>query len=189
LGAYIDRLIIPKAHLYKGDGFNFMGDPEGLFSTIPAVVSVFAGYFSPVSGYAIEPVKSRTSIGLILFGIGCLIIGWAWGFAFPINKKTVDEFLCSFYSGWALILLAACYELIEVRRIRRWSKGFEVMGLNAIAIFVASILLIKILVKTNIGSGEKAPSTFDWIYNNLFVPWAGALMVHYCLPLSPCYFG
>jgi predicted acyltransferase len=29
-------------------------------------------------------------------------------------------------------------------------------------------------VKTNIGSGEKAPSTFDWIYNNLFVPWAGA---------------
>ncbi len=24
-------LIIPSSHLYKGDGFNFMGDPEGLF--------------------------------------------------------------------------------------------------------------------------------------------------------------
>ncbi len=45
-GAYIDRLIIPKVHLYKGDRFNFMGDPEGLFSTIPAIVSVLAGYFT-----------------------------------------------------------------------------------------------------------------------------------------------
>lgn len=171
--AFVDRLIIPKAHLYKGDGFNFMGDPEGLFSTIPAVVSVFAGYFA---GQWIrnQPVKSRTSVGLVLFGIGCLIIGWAWGLTFPINKKLWTSSYVVFTSGWALILLAACYELIEVRRIRRWSKGFEVMGLNAIAIFVASVLLIKILVKTNIGSGEKAPNTFDWIYNNLFVPWAGA---------------
>ena len=48
------------------------------------------------------------------------------------------------------------------------------MGLNAIAIFVASVLLIKVLVKTNIGSGEKALSTYDWIYQNLFASWAGA---------------
>jgi predicted acyltransferase len=40
LGAYLDRLIIGTAHLYKGDNFNSMGDPEGLFSTLPAVVSV-----------------------------------------------------------------------------------------------------------------------------------------------------
>jgi predicted acyltransferase len=172
-GAFVDRLIIPSSHLYKGDGFNFKGDPEGLFSTIPAIASVFAGYFAG-EWIRNQPVKSRTSIGLILFGIGCLIIGWVWGLTFPINKKLWTSSYVIFTSGWALILLAGCYELIEVRRIRRWSKAFEVMGLNAIAIFVASVLLIKILVKTNIGSGEKAPNTFDWIYNNLFVPWAGA---------------
>ncbi|MBD0346502.1 MAG: DUF1624 domain-containing protein, partial [Coleofasciculus sp. Co-bin14] len=44
LGAYIDRLIIGTAHLYKGDKFNSMGDPEGLFSTLPAVVTVLLGY-------------------------------------------------------------------------------------------------------------------------------------------------
>ena len=45
-GAYINRLIIPKIHLYEWDDFNFMGDPEGLFSTIPAAVRVLAGYFT-----------------------------------------------------------------------------------------------------------------------------------------------
>ena len=174
LGAYVDRLIIAKVHLYKGDGFNFLGDPEGLFSTIPAIVSVLAGYFTG-EWIRSKPVKTRTSIGLGLFGIGCLIIGWAWGWTFPINKKLWTSSYVVFTSGWALLLLGACYELIEVRLIRRWSKPFEIMGLNAIALFVASVLLIKILAKTTVGSGENAPSTYNWIYQNFFASWAGAL--------------
>jgi predicted acyltransferase len=173
-GAYIDRLIIPKVHLYKGDRFNFMGDPEGLFSTIPAIVSVLAGYFTG-QWIRSQTVQSRTSIGLALFGIGCLIVGWAWGWTFPINKKLWTSSYVVFTTGWALLLLAACYELIEVRLIRRWSKPFEIMGLNAIALFVASVLLIKVLVRTNIGSGKNAPSTYNWIYQNVFASWAGAL--------------
>jgi predicted acyltransferase len=173
-GAYIDRMIIPKAHLYKGDGFNFMGDPEGLFSTIPAIVSVLAGYFTG-QWIRSQPVQSRTSIGLGLFGVGCLIIGWAWGWTFPINKKLWTSSYVFFTSGWALLLLAACYELIEVQRNRRWSKPFEIMGLNAIALFVPSVLLIKILVKTTIGTGKDAPSTYNWIYQNFFASWAGLL--------------
>ncbi|KAB8332178.1 acyltransferase family protein [Scytonema tolypothrichoides VB-61278] len=173
-GAYIDRLIIPQAHLYKGDGFKNLGDPEGLFGTIPAIVSVLAGYFA---GQWIreQPVKSRTSVGLVLFGIGCLIIGWAWGWTFPINKKLWTSSYVIFTSGWALLLLASCYELIEVRRVRRWDKPFEVLGLNAISLFVASVLLIKVLVRTKVGSGENAPNTYDWIYQNVFASWAGAL--------------
>jgi len=171
-GAYIDRWIIPKAHLYAGDGFKNLGDPEGLFSTIPAVVSVLAGYFT---GQWIrnQQVQTRTSVGLALFGIGCLILGWAWGWVFPINKKLWTSSYVVFTSGWALLLLAACYELIEVRLIKRWSKPFEIMGLNAIALFVASVLLIKILVRTKIGTGETAISTYNWIYQNIFASWAG----------------
>jgi predicted acyltransferase len=171
-GAYIDRLIIPKAHLYAGDGFKNLGDPEGVFSSIPAIVSVLAGYFTG-EWIRSQPKQSRTSVGLVLFGIGCLIIGWVWGWTFPINKKLWTSSYVIFTSGWALLLLAACYELIEVRLIRRWSKAFQIMGLNAIALFVASVLLIKILVKTHIGSGESAPSTYNWIYQNLFASWAG----------------
>jgi predicted acyltransferase len=173
-GAYVDRFIISQAHLYKGDGFNNLGDPEGLFSTIPAVVSVLFGCFAG-QWIRSQSVNTRTTVGLVLFGIGCLIIGWAWGWTFPINKKLWTSSYVIFTTGWALLLLAACYELMEVRRLRSWGKPFEVMGLNAIALFVSSVVLIKILVRTKVGSGENAPSTYNWIYQNLFASWAGAV--------------
>lgn len=174
IGAYLDRLIIGTAHLYKGDNFNSLGDPEGLFSTIPAIVSVLFGYFTG-EWLRKQPIKSRTSIGLVLVGISCLIIGQVWGFWFPINKKLWTSSYVVFTTGWALLLLAACYELIEVRNLRRWGKPFEIMGLNAIFVFAASVLMIKILVKTHIGSGEKAPNTYTWIYEHFFTSSAGAM--------------
>ncbi|NEQ24947.1 MAG: DUF1624 domain-containing protein [Microcoleus sp. SIO2G3] len=174
LGAYIDRLVIGTAHLYKGDNFNSLGDPEGLFSTIPAVVSVLFGYFIG-DWLRQQPIKSRTSWNLVLLSLSCLIIGQLWDFGFPINKKLWTSSYVFFATGWALLSFAACYELIEVRQQRRWGKPFEVTGLNAIFLFVASVLLIKILVKTHIGTGENAPTTYTWIYEHLFVPWAGAM--------------
>jgi predicted acyltransferase len=33
---------------------------------------------------------------------------------------------------------------------------------------MASIILIKVLVKTKIGVGEEAPMTYTWIYENIF---------------------
>ena len=172
-GAFIDRLIIPKAHLYKGDGFNFMGDPEGLFSTIPAIVSVLAGYFTGEWIKDKKQATSQTSMDLVLFGLCCLVIAIIWDVAFPMNKKLWTSSYVLFTSGWALMLLAACYELIEVRLIKRWSKPFEIMGLNAIALFVASVFLIKIAAKTQLGTGETAVSIYNWIYQNIFASWAG----------------
>lgn len=173
-GAYLDRLIISTAHLYKGDNFNSMGDPEGLFSTLPAVVSVLLGDFTG-DWLRKQPVKSRTSMALVLVGLSCLVVGQVWGFWFPINKKLWTSSFVVFTTGWALLLLAACYEWIEVRQRRRWGKPLEIMGLNAIFVFVASVLMIKILVKTHIGTGDKAPTTYTWIYEHLFVPWTGAM--------------
>ena len=172
-GAFIDRLIIPKAHLYKGDGFNFLGDPEGLFSTIPAIVSVLAGYFTGEWIKDKKQATSQTSMDLVLFGLCCLVIAIIWDVAFPINKKIWTSSYVLFTTGWALMLLAACYELIEVRLIKRWSKPFEIMGLNAIALFVASVFLIKITAKTQLGTGETAVSIYNWIYQNIFASWSG----------------
>jgi predicted acyltransferase len=170
--AYIDRHIISQQHLYRADNFNLMGDPESLFGTLPAIVNVLAGYFTG-DWLRIQPVKSRTTIGLILFGLICLICGWAWGWFFPINKKLWTSSYVLFSTGWSLLLLAACYELIEVRQYRRWSRPFEVMGLNAIFAFVASVLLIKTLVKTYIANGDNTLTTYTWIYQHIFASWAG----------------
>jgi predicted acyltransferase len=169
LGGYVDRLILGSQHLYKGGPF----DPEGLLSTLPAVVTVLIGYFTG-EWLRVQPIKTRTSVNLALCGLSCVVIGHLWGFLFPINKQLWTSSYVVFTAGWALLLLAACYETIEVREWK-WGRPFEIMGLNAIFLFVASGIVARILLKTHIGTGKNAPTTYTWIYENWFMPWAGPL--------------
>lgn len=169
LGGYVDRLILGSQHLYKGGPF----DPEGLLSTLPASVTVLIGYFTG-EWLRVQPMKTGTSLNLVISGLCCLVIGHLWGFLFPINKQLWTSSYVVFTAGWALLLLAACYETIEVRKWK-WGWPFEIMGLNAIFLFVASGIVARVLLKTHIGSGENAPTTYTWIYENWFVPWAGPL--------------
>jgi predicted acyltransferase len=168
LGAFIDRFLIARAHLYKGDSWANMGDPEGLFGTLPAVVSTLIGYFTGEWLRAQER-ESRTSMSLVFAALLCLAAGKVWGWDFPINKKMWTSSYVLFMGGMALLLFSALYEWIEVRRERRGIFAFEVMGLNSIAVFTASVFEIKILVKTNIGE----TSAYDWINSRLFVSWLG----------------
>jgi predicted acyltransferase len=168
LGGYIDGILLSKQHLYKGGPF----DPEGLFSSLPAVVTVLVGYFTG-SWLQKQQVKSRTSINLVIFGLVCLIIGILWGFVFPLNKALWTSSYVVYTAGWALLVLALCYELVEVRGLKKLGFPLEVMGLNAIFLFVGSGLFGRILIKTSIGSGENALATKTWIYQNLFSSWAG----------------
>ncbi|MEG3972738.1 heparan-alpha-glucosaminide N-acetyltransferase domain-containing protein [Microcoleus sp. T2B6] len=169
LGGYVDRLILGSQHLYKGGPF----DPEGLLSTLPASVTVLMGYFTG-EWLRVQPIKTRTSINLAIGGLCCVVIGHLWGFSFPINKQLWTSSYVVFTAGWALLLLAACYETIEVRGWK-WGRLFEIMGVNAIFLFVASGIVARILLKTHIGTGENAPTTYSWIYENWFVPWGGPL--------------
>ena len=169
-GAYIDRFIIPTQYLYQGDGFKGMGDPEGLFSTLPAIATVLIGYLTG-SWLQKQKIDTKTTQQLVIFGLSSLVIGKLWDFIFPINKKIWTSSYVLFTAGFALIFLAICYELIEVRKIKNWSKPFEILGLNAIFTYIGSILLIKLLVKIKIGSGEEIVNLYQIIYNNFFLSW------------------
>ena len=169
LGGYVDRLILGSQHLYKGGPF----DPEGMLSTLPASVTVLIGYFTG-EWLRVQPLKTRTSLNLAIGGLCCVVVGHLWGFLFPINKQLWTSSYVIFTAGWALLLLAACYETIEVRGWK-WGRPFEIMGLNAIFLFVASGIVARLLLKTHIGIGKTAPTTYTWIYENWFVPWAGPL--------------
>jgi predicted acyltransferase len=170
-GSYVDRLIITKAHLHKGS--KFMSDPEGLFSTIPAIVSILFGYLTG-AWLKRQSVASRTSLNLLMFGLVAVVIGLVWNGFFPINKKLWTSSFVLLTTGWGLISLAACYELVDVRKYGKWFKPFEIMGLNAIFIYVASIVLIKLLMVNQIGKGEQAKSIYEVLNHQLF-GWAGTL--------------
>jgi predicted acyltransferase len=170
LVGYLDRLILGTQLMYKQGPF----DPEGLLSTLPAVVTVLTGYFA---GDFIRrrSVESSTSMDLVLFGLSSLLLGHLWGVGFPVNKQLWTSSYVLVGTGWSLLVLAACYELIEVKRIRGWGFPFEVMGMNAIFLFVASGIVTRLFYFFKVGTGEDSPSWYRWIYENLFAPWAGEL--------------
>jgi predicted acyltransferase len=169
LGAYIDTIILSTKHLWRGGPY----DPEGLLSTLPTIGTVLIGYLSG-DWLKQQPTQTKTSISLIIFGLSCLIIGHLWGVWFPINKALWTSSYVFVTAGWALLLLAACYETIEVRGWRRWGYPFQVMGMNSIFLFVASGFVARILIYTHIGNSVDAPTTKTWIYENGFQSWAGS---------------
>jgi predicted acyltransferase len=170
-GAYVDRLIITPAHLHKGS--KYLSDPEGLFGTLPSIVNILFGYLTG-AWLKRQSVASKTSVNLLMFGLAALVIGLVWNGFFPINKKLWTSSFVMVTTGWGLISLAACYELVDVRKYTKWFKPLEMMGLNAIFIYVASIILIKLLMVNQIGTGEQAKSIYATLNQQLF-GWAGAL--------------
>lgn len=170
LVAYLDRLLLTRSHLLGKGNF----DPEGLLSTLPATITLIFGYFTG-DWLRQQPMTSQTSLQLAIAALCALVVGRLWGVFFPINKQLWTSSFVLYAAGWSLLLLAFCYELIEVRNRRRWAFPFEVMGLNSIFLFVASAFLARILLLARVGSGEEAPSLYTWMYEHLFVPWAGEL--------------
>jgi len=166
LGSYIDRHILSGDHLYKGGGFHHQGDPEGLFSTIGALVTTLLGYLTG-EWISRQKTNSQTSINLAIMGLASIVVGGIWNLFFPINKQLWTSSYVLHTAGWSLLALAICYQISQVRKKDNWGKPLEILGLNSLFIFICSVLEIKILVKTNIGE----ISTYQWLYEHLFLSW------------------
>lgn len=133
LVGYIDRMLLPgRLHLT-------IHDPEGLFSTIPAIATALLGM---LTGELIklkkESLTETKKVVYLLGGGGCLlVIGLLWGLFFPINKNLwTSSFVC-FVGGLSMILFAVFYYIIDVRNCRKWTLFFTVIGLNSITIYLA----------------------------------------------------
>jgi predicted acyltransferase len=166
LVTYIDKLILTRPHLYKG-----RFDPEGLLSTLPAVATVLIGYFAG-TWVKRAPVGRGVTLALAAAGLAGLATGWVWGLVFPINKALWTSAYVVYAAGWSLLVLALCYEIVEVRRLLWVGWPFQVLGVNAIALFFASGIVARLLLALRVGNGR---SLYQWLYESLFVPWAGPL--------------
>jgi predicted acyltransferase len=145
----------------------------GMMSTIAMVLmGYFTGAWLKAEVITKDLRTSAQSMTLVLFGLSSIILGQLWSLWLPINKKLWTSSYALFTVGLALILLAACYELIEVRNQKRWSYPVQVLGLNSIFVYVSSELMIKLLEKTHMGLGSNAPSTYNWLEKHLFLSWS-----------------
>ncbi len=130
LGDWFDRQFMP-GRLYQGDR-----DPEGLFSTLPAIGTALAGVFAGRWLSREEVSGSRRTIGLLVAGVVCLALGGLWDRAFPINKNLWTSSFVVWCAGWSLLFLGAFYWIIDVRGWNRWCRPLVVIGANSITIYL-----------------------------------------------------
>ena len=167
LAAYVDRLFL-DGHMWRETW-----DPEGLLSTLPAIGTTLLGIFAG-EWLRSERAGGRKTSGLLIAGVVGVAAGLAWDVVFPINKGIWTSSYVVFTAGAALLLLGLLYWMIDVRLWRSWSKPMVVYGMNAIAVFVASGLVARIMGLWRVGGGEGVPLK-TWVYEHVFASWAGPL--------------
>jgi len=168
LAAYLDRLLLTTAHIYRGGLF----EPEGLLSTLPAVVTVFTGFFTS-QWLSVRHAGRKVAMQLILAGCLFLALGRIWAFVFPINKVLWSSSFVVYSTGWALLVLACCYAAIELMAWNLAGKPFEVLGRNSILIYAGTSLLTRTLQGITVPAEPVPMSLYGLVYQRLFAAWAG----------------
>jgi predicted acyltransferase len=162
-GLRIDKWLLGEKHLYHGEGVAF--DPEGLLSTLPAIVNVIAGYV--VGKYVQQKGNSYEGLTTLLLGGFILIFAaYCWNFSFPINKKLWTSSFVLLTVGLDCILIAAIIYVINFKHKTGWTYFFEVMGRNPLFIYLLSEFAATLLYffKT-----DSKTSLYQWIYNTIFI--------------------
>jgi predicted acyltransferase len=168
LGAYIDRTLM-GGHLWSE---SVTWDPEGLLSTLPAIATLLIGILAG-EWLRSDRQGTRKAMGLAAAGAILLIAGRLLHPYFPINKNLWTSTFVLFTGGFALLLLAVCYWVVDLRGWRRWAAPWLVFGMNAILAYVLAAMVSEISTDFEFGDSHGQLQTLHgWIYQGYFVPYA-----------------
>lgn len=165
LASWIDRTLL-AGHIYKPEY-----DPEGLLSTLPAIATCLSGL---LAGQWLLTTRDRPAKACGLFGFGILsaLAGLLWSLTFPINKPLWTSSYVLVTTGLALLLLGLCYWLIDIKSKVAWSKPFQILGVNALAIFVLTGIAGDVMGYFQVtAGGDRTVSVKTWLYESLFSQW------------------
>lgn len=165
-----DRAILGENHLWTGNGIPF--DPEGLFSTIPAIATVLIGYHFGTMLQKSSYYKNTIKM-MFLQGVSLMISGWIWSFFFPLNKQLWTSSYVLFTAGLASLVLSVFVWLIDIHGWKKFAFPLVVFGTNSIFIFASSALWVKTILRTNFTLNGEAISGYAYLFKTIFQPLAG----------------
>lgn len=212
-GTGVDKAVLGVAHMYRGEGVPF--DPEGLVSTLPAIVQVVFGYlagsFIVKQGnvpwmWAKTPESDSGQFklvsGLMVSGFIVLVLAWIWSLGFPINKKIWTSSYVLYTTGLAVLTIGVMIWYIEICKVKNGlTRFFDVFGKNPLFIFVLSGLLPRFLGLFRIPDGFTDGQTnyitpLGWFYKYVCaevpgIPEIGSFVYACCFLIfmwAICYF-
>jgi predicted acyltransferase len=157
--SYVDRTILPgRLYVPFPDGRPNMHDPEGLFSTIPAISTGILGILAGTVLKNRNLTQNAKAVRLAIAGVIFLVLAQIWNLDFPINKNLWSSSFVLHVGGISLLLMALFYYVIDVLGYKNWAFFFKVIGMNSILIYVSGHFI-------------------SWNYTNMgFFGWLGQLV-------------
>jgi predicted acyltransferase len=131
LALYVDNAVL--GHWQEGAGWTY------ILTNMTFICSVMLGVFAgQILLSEKEPMKKAGLLALL--GVCSIIAGKVWGIWFPIIHHLWTSSLVLFAGGLSFLLLALFYLVIDIWGYKKWSFFFVVIGMNAIAVYVATHL-------------------------------------------------
>ena len=157
IAAWIDEIVL-KNHVW---GSSKPWDPEGVLSTLPAVVSCLIGTWA---GLLLKLRAEKKN--LIFVGIALLFCGLVWNQYFPINKSLWSSSFVLVSAGLGFVLLVVFGFLFDGKRGNFVSSLLTSWGVNPIIVFFGAGILPRALNMIKIND-EALLSSF---YQNALIP-------------------
>lgn len=178
LAAWLDHMILTTRHVYDNTTYPFSYDPEGLLSTLPAIVSCISGV--AVGEYLQNATHSKTPLSvqikkLLAWGVVLTVSGWLLDGAFPINKQLWSPTFVLVSSGIAILSLALCIYIIDYRSIKTWTAPFIVFGANSIAFYMFAGIVERVLLMVPVQNMALKEFLFSHVYQPLLGNYNGSL--------------
>ncbi|MFZ1808818.1 MAG: heparan-alpha-glucosaminide N-acetyltransferase domain-containing protein [Cyclobacteriaceae bacterium] len=173
----LDQWILGEQHMFHGEGIAF--DPEGILSTLPAVVNVIAGYCAAIfiirRGFSYQTIAHLMVIGCVL-----IFMGLWWDLFFPINKKLWTSSYVIYTVGIDLMVLSVLIYIIDLQKVAAWTYPFEVLGKNPLFIYVLSMVGVILLFFFRVEDQR----LYHWIYQHWYQPMFGDYLGSFMFALS-----
>jgi predicted acyltransferase len=167
----LDQWLFGASHLYTetvGPGLRMLFDPEGVLSTIPAVVTVLLGWWSGELMTFRSRQKDLLVRDLLTLAVVLGFAGIAWDLFFPINKKLWTSSYVLYAGSISMIFFALSIWLIDIKGWRKGTGFFLTFGANALFAYILSEALVISLYAVSWGEGETATNAKEWIYQTVF---------------------
>jgi len=174
MAAWWDRLLLDWSRRGLGNHIwasSNTWDPEGIFSTIPAIGTAMLGNLAGQWIAQKRPLGERLN-GLFAAGALGMMTGLMWNWSFPINKSLWTSSYVVFCAGMAALAIATIMWLVDVHNVRWWTKPFVIYGLNPMTAFVGSGVMARCIYSIFTVTYHGKPMALQAaIYESIFLPW------------------
>lgn len=164
---WLDRMLLPGKLTHPN-----LISAQGILSTLPAVATAMLGIFTgeyvrnnQASGERKSAMMFVASVLLVLAGV---FVAFGCGsYSFPIIKKLWSTSYVLVCAGYSLALFTVCYFLIDVKGWWKRYLFFQVIGLNAITIYLA---------QTIVGVRQSKDLLFTWVSSFFPAGWDAVVL-------------